>query len=79
MLGVLLETAVDLAQVRLGRAVGDVVAGADREIARLLEQRPVVVHRLHGVQQPVALALEDAPVALQVRAARHGPQGYRRF
>ena len=58
VLGVLLEPLVELAHVRLRRAVGDVVAGADREIARLLEQRAVVVHGLARVPQAVALALE---------------------
>ena len=59
VLGVLLEPFVELAQIRLGRAVGDVVAGADREVAGLLEQRPVVMHACARAE-PVALALEDA-------------------
>jgi len=49
VLRVLLEPSVELAQVRLGRAVGEVIARADREVAGLLEQRPLVMDRVHGV------------------------------
>ena len=60
VLGVLLEPFVELAHVRLGRAVGEVVAGSDREIPGLLEQRAVVMHRVDGAARSRPRSLSRA-------------------
>jgi len=71
VLGVLLEPLVELAHIRLGRTVGEVVAGSDREVTGLLEQRAVVVHRVDCLQEPAALALEGGAKPIEVELDRH--------
>ena len=61
-----------LAQVRVGRAVGDVVARADREIARLLEEGSIVMDGGARVLEPRALVLEQLAEVVESRTARHG-------
>ena len=71
LLGALLEPFVELAHVRLGRAVGEVVAGSDGEVPGLLEQRAVVMDRVDCLQEPVALAHESGAEAVEIELDRH--------
>jgi hypothetical protein len=47
------------------------IAGADGEIAGLVEQRAVVVDGPDRMPEPLALAFEGAPVVLEVETHGH--------